>query len=184
MLTDAELRRLKPRAKPYKVTDRDGLYVFVSVKGTITFRYDYRLNGRRESVTIGQYGPSALSLAEARAKCVAAKRALLDGVSPAFEKQREKRRLKAAKTFGQVADRWFEEAPMADSTRAMRRSIYLRDLEGAFGTRLLSEIAPEDLRGLCSTPLSSERWDRRFRVVKGNVFSWRAPSIASRKSSS
>jgi hypothetical protein len=50
MLTDTALRNLKPRAKPYKVTDRDGMYVAVSSAGTVAFRYDYRLNGRRETL--------------------------------------------------------------------------------------------------------------------------------------
>lgn len=49
MLTDTALRKLKPKAPPYKVSDRDGMYVTVSKVGTITFRYDYRLNGRRET---------------------------------------------------------------------------------------------------------------------------------------
>ena len=35
--------------KTYKVADHDGMYVHVSVSGTVTFRYDYRLNGRRET---------------------------------------------------------------------------------------------------------------------------------------
>ena len=44
MLTDTALRNLQPRAKPYKIADRDGLYVLVSPAGTISFRYDYRIN--------------------------------------------------------------------------------------------------------------------------------------------
>lgn len=54
MLTDTELKHLKPKAKPYKVTDRDGMYVLVSPGGTISFRVDYRLHGRRETVTLGK----------------------------------------------------------------------------------------------------------------------------------
>ena len=30
-----------------------GLYVAVQPSGAIVFRYDYRLNGRRETVTLG-----------------------------------------------------------------------------------------------------------------------------------
>jgi hypothetical protein len=41
MLTDISLKKLKPAEKPYKVTDRDGMYVTVSTAGTITFRFDY-----------------------------------------------------------------------------------------------------------------------------------------------
>jgi hypothetical protein len=37
--------------------------VTVSPTGTVTFRYDYRLNGRRETLTIGRYGPVGISLA-------------------------------------------------------------------------------------------------------------------------
>jgi hypothetical protein len=36
------------------------MYVMVSASGTVTFRYDYRLNGRRETLTIGRYGPGRL----------------------------------------------------------------------------------------------------------------------------
>lgn len=41
MLTDTALRNLKPKSKPYKASDRDGMYVTVSTTGTVTFRYDY-----------------------------------------------------------------------------------------------------------------------------------------------
>lgn len=150
MLTDTALKNLKPREKAYKVADRDGMYVHVTTSGSITFRYDYRLNGRRETLTIGKYGPSGLSLARAREKCLDARRAVAEGLSPAQEKQREKRRVLEAKSFGEFGERWFKEAPMADSTRAMRRSIFERDLLPAFRNRLLSEITPDDLRALCA----------------------------------
>jgi hypothetical protein len=53
MLTDTTLRNLKPGPGPYKVADRDGMYVLVTTAGCISFRYDYRLNGRRETFVIG-----------------------------------------------------------------------------------------------------------------------------------
>ncbi len=62
MLTDTALRNLKPKPKTYKAFDRDGMYVTVSPVGTVTFRYDYCLNGRRETLTIGRYGPAGISL--------------------------------------------------------------------------------------------------------------------------
>ncbi len=114
------------------------------------FRLDYRLNGRRETLTLGRYGPAGLSLARAREKVVDARRAISEGRSPAQEKQREKRRLQEAKSFGQFGERWLQEAQMADSTRAMRRSIFERDILPAFRNRLLPEILPEDLRALCA----------------------------------
>src|SRR6201996_4142241 len=130
MLTDAALKHLRPKEKNYKVTDRDGMYVLVRPSGTLTFQLDYRMNGRRETVTFGKYGPAGLSLARARELCIDAKRAI--------EKQREKRRLLEARSFGEFGEKWLTAAPMADSTRAMRRAIFERELLPAWRNRLLT----------------------------------------------
>lgn len=149
MLTDTAIKALRSQNKLYKVSDRDGMYVVVQPSGAIVFRYDYRLNGRRETLTLGRYGPDGLSLARAREKLIDAKRAISEGRSPAQEKQHDKRRLKEAKRFGEFGEKWFQESRMADSTRAMRRSIYERDILPTFRNRLLTEIASDDLRMMC-----------------------------------
>lgn len=149
MLTDTAIKALKAQHKLYKVSDRDGMYVVVQPSGAIVFRYDYRLNGRRETLTLGRYGPEGLSLARAREKLIDAKRAISEGRSPAQEKQHDKRRLKEAKRFGEFGEKWFQESRMANSTRAMRRSIYERDILPTFRNKLLTEIAPDDLRMMC-----------------------------------
>jgi integrase len=149
MLTDAAIKALKPKEKDYKVADRDGMYVHVTTKGSMSFRMDYRLNGRRETLYLGKYGPAGLSLARAREKCIDARRAVAERISPAIEKQREKRRLKDAKSFGEFGEKWLQAAPMADSTRAMRRSIFERELLPVWRSRLLTEISPDDLRSHC-----------------------------------
>lgn len=151
MLTDAALKNLRPKSKAYKSTDRDGLYAYVSPGGAISFRYDYRFNGRRETLTLGRYGRGGLSLAQARERLFEIKRTIADGVSPALEKQRAKRRLKEARSFEHVAQRWMDTAPMADSTRNMRRSIFNREVLPQWRTRLLSEITPDDLRAHCKS---------------------------------
>ncbi len=151
MLTDFAIKQLKPKDKAYKVADRDGLYLHVSTTGALSFRFDYRLSNRRETLTFGTYGAAGLSLALAREKLVDAKRAVLEGRSPAQEKQREKRRLKGAKTFGEYAEQWFAKARMADSTRAMRRAIYDRELRPVWKNRNLAEITPDDLRAHCAS---------------------------------
>ncbi|HEX7758612.1 MAG TPA: Arm DNA-binding domain-containing protein [Caulobacteraceae bacterium] len=149
MLTDVALKNLKTREKMYKVADRDGMYVAVTPSGVLTFRYDYRIGRRRETLTLGKYGPDGITLAQARERCMAARKMVAEGLSPAIEKQRTKRRLAVARTFGDVAGAWFKEARMADSTRAMRRAVYNRDIHPVWKKRHLSEIGPEDLRALC-----------------------------------
>ena len=149
MLTDVSLKSLKSKSKAYKVADRDGMYVAVAPSGQITFRYDYRLNGRRETLTIGRYGRDGVSLAAARERCVAARKLVAEGRSPAQEKQREKRRVAVAQTFGAAGKGWFKEARMAESTRAMRKAIFDRDILPTWNNRLLTEITSDDLRALC-----------------------------------
>lgn len=72
-----------------------------------------------------------------------------EGLSPAIEKQREKRRIKEAKSFGEFGEKWLTNGPMADSTRAMRRSIFERELVPHWRNRLLAEITLGDLRAHC-----------------------------------
>jgi integrase len=125
------------------------MYVAVAPSGQITFRYDYRLNGRRETLTIGRYASDGVSLAEARELCVAARKMVATGHSPAQEKQRAKRRLSVAQNFGAVGKRWLKEARMAESTHAMRKAIFDRDVLPVWSNRLLREITADDLRALC-----------------------------------
>ncbi len=150
MLTDTALRNLKPKSKIYKASDRDGMYVTVSPSGTVTFRYDYRLHGRRETLTFGRYGPGGISLAMARELLLEARKSVQAGISPALEKRREKRRVVDIKTFGTAMEAWLANARLADSTRAMRKHIIDRDILPVFRNRLLTEIQAEDLRALCN----------------------------------
>lgn len=117
MLTDVAFKALKPKEKMYKVTDGDGMYVRVLPSGAISFRLDYRLNGCRETVYLGKYARDEISLARARELCLDARRAIAEGRSPAIEKQREKRRIKEVKGFGEFGEKWLVNGPMADSTR-------------------------------------------------------------------
>lgn len=88
-LTDAKLRNLKPKDRPYEVSDggRPGLKVEVQPSGAKIWRFRYMLNGRREKLTIGEMG-----LAAARKRYDEARELVAQGTSPAVEKQREKAR--------------------------------------------------------------------------------------------
>jgi len=149
MLTDTKLKNLKSQDKLYKVTDRDGLYVTVSPKGLVTFRYDYRINGRRETLTIGRYGADGISLAQAREKLMEAKKQVNSGVSPSVEKRDGKMKRKDEKTLHDFTVNYMKHARLADSTRAMKQSIIDRDITPAWGRKLLSEITAPVLREYC-----------------------------------
>ncbi len=115
MLTDTKLKNLKPQDKLYKVSDRDGLYVAVLTSGTVSFRYDYRINGRRETLVIGQYGRDGISLAEAREELIAAKKLLKAGQSPAAAKRDGIKKIRGAETFAVHTDSYMKHVILADS---------------------------------------------------------------------
>ncbi|HHW9168888.1 TPA: tyrosine-type recombinase/integrase [Salmonella enterica] len=149
MLTDIQLKRLKPQEKIYKVTDRDGLYVAVSPTGTHSFRYDYRINGRRETLTIGQYGADGISLAEAREQLIAAKKLIKSGMSPAVKKRDGKNQIRNAETFANFTVSYMKRASLADSTRSMKQAVIDRDIIPFLGNKQMAEITPSMVRTLC-----------------------------------
>jgi len=165
MLTDMEVRALKPAQKIYKVSDQQGLYLAVTPAGTISFRYDYRIHGRRETLAIGKYDPTLgarktrdietlgfgceVTLAEARLLLARARRAVQQGESPSRAKTEKRREDAEALSFGAWAQKYFAEADIADSTRAMRKSVYDRNLAAEFGRLRLEEITPTRLMTRC-----------------------------------
>lgn len=56
MLTDTKLKNPKPAGKACMVPDRNGMYAMVLPSGTVSFRYNYRVNGRYETLVLGRYG--------------------------------------------------------------------------------------------------------------------------------
>lgn len=149
MLTDTKLKSLKPKDKVYKVADRDGLYVSVSVAGTVTFRYDYRINGRRETLTIGKYGADGINLAEARERLMVARKQVSEGISPASEKRAERNQIRNADRFCVFAEKYLADVQLAESTKALRIATYERDIKDTFGNRLMTEITTDEIRGHC-----------------------------------
>jgi integrase len=55
MLTDTAIKKALAREKPYKISDKNGLYLLVKPNGAKVFRYDYRFNGSRRTQTLGKY---------------------------------------------------------------------------------------------------------------------------------
>lgn len=63
-LTARAVEAAKPREKPYKLTDGEGLYLFVSPTGAKSWRCNYTEAGKQKTRTYGLY--PALGLADAR----------------------------------------------------------------------------------------------------------------------
>lgn len=170
MLTDTKLKNLKPADKAYKVTDREGLYVSVQPGGTISFRYDYRFNGRRETLTIGKYGSNGISLAEAREELNAAKKLISAGESPAAAKKYGKLQASGVERLEEFIEKYMQNVRLADSTRAMRKSVIDRDIIPNLGKKLMTEVSTRMVRDLCNKIV--ERGGRSTAVQVRDIISY------------
>jgi hypothetical protein len=98
MLTDAAIRKAEPREKPYKLSDRRGLYLLVNPNGGKLWRMNYRFDGKQKTLAFGTY--PTVSLAQARESRKEAHKLLTSGIDPSMERKacREaKRRMREEK---------------------------------------------------------------------------------------
>jgi integrase len=119
-LTVTAARNAKPGAKPYKLADEKGLYLFVTPSGNKSWRLKYRFGGKEKTATFGMFPD--VTLAEAREKRDAAKAHLRANRDPMVESGREKRAaiMSAGTTFKATALDWHEaESPRWSPRHAM-----------------------------------------------------------------
>ncbi len=87
-LTDTRLKNVKPSDKAYQESDGGGLFVEVMPGGAKVWRIRYRLAGKQEKLTLGEY--PAFSLAEARQWREACTTLAQRGLSPMALKRGDK----------------------------------------------------------------------------------------------
>ena len=54
-LTANAVKHAKPRSKPYKLSDRDGLYLLVTSTGIRYWRMNYRFAGQQRTLSFGRW---------------------------------------------------------------------------------------------------------------------------------
>ena len=116
----ATIRAVKPGDPRNRLSDGDGLFLLLSVKGgSQAWRLDYRFQGKRNTLSLGTYPDTSLALA--RRKADAARKLLAEGFDPSQQRkaerevvtrqrvvaERQAQGLPAAGTFEAVAREWF-----------------------------------------------------------------------------
>lgn len=147
-LNDRQIRNAKPQEKPYKLADGGGLYLYVTPKGTKSFRLKFRFDGKEQVLTIGKY--PHVSLSEARAMAETAKTQIAQGINPAAQKQAEKQQAQEAalNTFAAVAKEW-HRVHQCSPNHAARIWRYMEtDVLPHIGSLQLDEIRVSDIQTL------------------------------------
>src|SRR6202166_4430118 len=94
--------KAKPQAKPYLLTDGNGLHLLVNPNGSKLWRLRYRFGGKQLMLSLGSF--PEVSLANARSKRDDARKLLAAGTDPSRQKKLYKiASTSAAKnTFGAI----------------------------------------------------------------------------------
>ncbi|MBY5300765.1 tyrosine-type recombinase/integrase [Citrobacter freundii] len=102
MLTIKQIDAAKPKDKPYRLLDSNGLYLYVPVTGKKVWQLRYKLNGKEKVLTVGKY--PLMSLQEARDKAWLAKKDVSVGVDPVKAKKLSVK----DNSFGSIYQEWYE----------------------------------------------------------------------------
>jgi integrase len=176
MLTDAAVRKAKPRDKAFKLADSGGLFLFVTPSGGKLWRYRYRFEGREKVLSFGPY--PAIGLIEARAAREAAKAKQRDGRDPSLANKMQKLAGAAsnAKTFEAMAREWYERNKgqwaarhASDVITSLEREVF-----PALGNIPITEIGPPAVIGLLQKVENrgAEETARRLRQRMSAVFQY------------
>jgi integrase len=156
-LSDAHLRGLKPRKKPYKVYDSDGVFMIVRPDGARWWRQRYRWKGKEQTLSLGVYPD--IGLAEARARGAAMRQKVAQDVNPSAVRQEAKlAALTAAeRTFKAIASEWLSQTAEALKWTPDHQERVRRRRETYFdpwiGRKDVREITQEEI-GTCLQRIS------------------------------
>lgn len=170
-LTDLDCRTAKPKDKPYKLSDGNGLQLWVAVAGSRNWRFAYRRDGKQRSVLLGAY--PTVGLGEARRKRDQARREMWEGRDPA-DMVAEQKTEPADRNFRTVALAWFDTVKggwkPAHAERVWSRM--KRDALSEIGEMALDDIEPRHVIDLIRKIESRGALDisRRIRQSIGQVF--------------
>ena len=174
-LTDVKLRSLKAESKPYKLSDGDGLFIWVSAKGAKRWRWSYRFLKKQKTISLGPYPEITLSVAR---KIRADARALLaQGIDP-DENRKEAQSAASQKmdrpTWKMVALEYRNKRNQEGVAQATMKKLdwSLDTTYAAFGNKAIAEIRVSDLLPVMRTIEEEGKYEKakRLRSVCDRVF--------------
>lgn len=146
-LYDKDCKTAKPRHKPYKLSDGQGLYLEVTPNGSKLWRLRYRYLGKEKSISLGRY--PLVTLADARDKCFEARKLLDKDIDPSAVRQERRRSTlrDAENSFKAVALEWYKNQAERWSEGYRLRILHLleTDIFPAIGAMPIKNIEAPDL---------------------------------------
>lgn len=152
-LTDAAIRKAKPKLKPYKLFDGKGLFVVIHPNGGKYFRWRYRMDGKERMLALGVY--PVVTLFRARELRLEAQRLVDAQIDPIDSRKRQRAEVakkrtvesnRKANTFRRVAEDWTAQQAWSDGyafdvLNSLKRYVYPE-----IGDTPISEVTRSEVR--------------------------------------
>ncbi len=144
-LTDAEIKKARPKAARYMKSDGSGLSLDILPSGKMSWLYRYRLDGATEKVILGRYPDLTLKAAREKRSELAAM--VASGRSPAKERKQALAGGEATvESFGQ---RFYREQVTKNRKNPADILRYLTaEINPTLGQKLLKEVTVLDVQAL------------------------------------
>ena len=173
-LTANAVKNARPKEKPYKLSDRDGLYLLVKPTGVRYWRMNYRFNGQQRTLSCGRW--AEIMLSAAREMLLEARRKLAKRVDPAEQAKLDKiaKSLAATNTFETIAEEWLDkiEKEGAAPLTLKKARWLLGKTYAAIGRRPITEISAHELLLVLKKEEATKRYNtaNRIRSTCSQVF--------------
>lgn len=176
-LTDTAVKAAKPQARPYKLSDGEGLHLLVTPSGGKLWRLAYRFGGKQKQLSLGSY--DYVSLREAREGRTDAKKLLASGIDPGEVKKAAKAEQVASEevaqnTFGVIAEEFIAKVKREGKAEAtvQKAEWLLRTIAAPLAKRPITDITPAEVLEVLRPVEAKGNHEaaRRARSTIGRVF--------------
>lgn len=164
----------RPKERPFKLADGDGLHLMVQPSGSKLWRFRYRFAGVEKMLALGTY--PATTLAEARAKRDDARKLIEAGSDPSVQKKLTRLAAEAASrnTFKSIAAEHVANLKDngASPVTAEKHRWLLEDVAASIANRPITDITSAELLELLKRVEKSGRREtaKRLRATMSTVF--------------
>jgi integrase len=182
LLNDAAIRNAKPDVRDRRLNDGEGLYLLIKPNGAKWWRFDYSIDGKRKTLSVGVY--PATGLADARRKAEEARKLAANGIDPSDTRKAAKKarneatenekRIKAGLpivgSFEDIARQWLDSTArqIADCTRQKRFKRFTRLVFPSIGGKAINSISSADIFGIIR-PLINDGKLITARLVRSEI---------------
>ena len=142
MLTVKQIDAAKPKEKPYRISDGNGLYLYIPASGKKVWQLRYQFEGKEKIHTVGKY--PEIGPADARNIAFEVKRDLAIGLNPAAKKKQQD---KVPDTFGSIYEEWYKHKKQvwSEGYAVELQRMFEADILPYIGKMAMDDIEPMTL---------------------------------------